>query len=353
MPPPALRQFDGAPAIQPRTFDLNTAARDEIRMKLGIDGPSGSGKTLGGLLLCFGLVQSALPEVATTAATGSPEEREAAAALLWSKVVVLDTENRSALAYRGRNLATPEGDVRIGKFIHVPFDPPYDPRYWIAALDTIEESGAIACLIDSTTHEWTGRGGCLDLQRELGGRAQDWATVSPMHQAFIDRIRLANMHVCCAIRTKQEYSITSTEEGGRKKTTVEKLGMKPEQREGFEYELGIVFSVAHRDHMSSAGKDRTGLFANQAPHLITPETGRTIGDWCKGGVSAIGSAEWLAQRLTDLAGCATMAGLQQLFTKVYRQGAGLLTETDKTHLLKVKDDAKARLMAAAQAAPSP
>lgn len=335
MPPP-VRVFDGAPAVAPRQFSLNEAGRDEIRIKMGIDGPSGSGKTLGGLLLCYGLAQAALPDA-------DPEA-------LWSKVAVLDTENKSALYYRDRNLATPEGDMRIGKFKHIPFDPPYDPRYWLQAIDAIEEAGMVAALLDSTTHEWTGQGGCLDLQRAIGGRAQDWAIVSPMHQAFIDRIRLANCHLVCAMRTKQEYAITSQEDGGKKKTTVEKLGMKPEQREGFEYELGVVLSIEHRTHNATAGKDRTGLFAGQAPFLITAETGRTIGDWCKGGVSAIGSAEWLAQRLTDLAGCATMDGLQKLFTRVYRQGQGLLTDTDRGRLLAVKDAAKARIQAAAQAA---
>lgn len=327
--------------LAPRKFDFNSAAREEIKIKAGLDGPSGSGKTLSAILMAYGLAQTSMPEGTDPA-------------IVWSKVGVADTENKSALYYRGRGMATPDGDVRIGKFTHIPFDPPYDPRYYSAMIEQATAAGLVVLVIDSVTHEWTGDGGCLDLQRKVGGRAQDWAFVSPLHTKFIDDIRFAPLHVICTLRTKQEYAITTVDgDGGRKKTNVEKLGLKPEQRDGFDYELGVVFNVDHKTHAASAGKDRTGLFAGQPPFLITPETGRTIGEWCKGGVSAIGSQEWFDQRCHDIEHCATLDVLKDLFSKTQRQALSLLTDGDRARLIQVKDKAKDRITRELQGAATP
>lgn len=59
--------------------------------------------------------------------------------------------------------------------------------------------------------------------------------------------------------------------------------MKAEQREGLEYEFGIVLDIIHDGHFATASKDRTGLFVDKDPKPITAETGRMLRDWLESG----------------------------------------------------------------------
>lgn len=58
--------------------------------------------------------------------------------------------------------------------------------------------------------------------------------------------------------------------------------MKDIQREGFEYELTVAFNIDRDGHLATASKDRTGLFIDNDPFLITPETGKAIVEWNNG-----------------------------------------------------------------------
>ena len=41
---------------------------------------------------------------------------------------------------------------------------------------------------------------------------------------------------------------------------VTKMGMAPEQRDGLDYEMTLVFNIINQTHIAEATKDRTGLF---------------------------------------------------------------------------------------------
>jgi hypothetical protein len=221
---------------------IKKASRANLKLKLGCQGPSGSGKTYSALLLAKGLV-------------GGLE-----------KVCVLDTENGSA------NLYSQLGDYSVFNF-----PPPYSPDQYVKAIRLIEKEGFECLIIDSTSHEWEGEGGCLDLQSKLGGRYQDWAKVTPKHRHFIDTILQCNMHVICCMRQKQDYAVENV--GGRTKVT--KLGTKEVQREGFEYELTVAFNI-NQEHLATPSKDRTNMFDINTPFLITEDTGKQIRAWNEG-----------------------------------------------------------------------
>jgi hypothetical protein len=96
-----------------------------------------------------------------------------------------------------------------------------------------------------------------------------WNDVTPRHRALLDAILHSSMHVIVTLRSKTETA--QTEENGRKK--VVKLGMKAEQRDGFEYEMTVVLDLIHDGNFATATKDRTGLFSNASPAPITVDTG--------------------------------------------------------------------------------
>lgn len=63
------------------------------------------------------------------------------------------------------------------------------------------------------------------------------------------------------------------------KTKVQKVGMKQETRDGFEYELTVSLDI-DTSHQAVASKDRTGLFTNEIGwFIISEETGKKLKEW--------------------------------------------------------------------------
>src|SRR5690606_37768391 len=102
----------------------------------------------------------------------------------WDKIALIDTENGSGELYSD-----------LGDYNVVTLEAPYSPERYIEAIKMCEQAGMESIIIDSITHEWDGEGGCLDIQNQLGGRYQDWAKVTPRHNAFIQAILTCKAHV--------------------------------------------------------------------------------------------------------------------------------------------------------------
>jgi hypothetical protein len=222
-------------------MQLRQSERKQVKLRLGLSGASGFGKTKSALLLAYGMTND------------------------WSKIAVIDTENSSASLYSD-----------IGNFNVIDLSAPYSPERYIQAIELCEKSNISVIIVDSISHEWNGSGGCLEIHEKLGGRFQDWAIITPRHQAFIDKILNSSCHIITTVRRKVDYSMES--ENGKSK--VVKHGTKEITRDGFEYELTVNFELINDNHLVRASKDRTSLFANKPEFVITPATGKRILDWC-------------------------------------------------------------------------
>jgi hypothetical protein len=240
---------------------LQKASRKQVKLRLGLSGASGFGKTYSALLLAYGMKND------------------------WNKIAVIDTENESASLY-----------AHLGEFNTIPLPAPYTPERYIEAIRTCEDAGVEVIIVDSITHEWDGKGGCLDIQTALGGKYQDWAKVTPRHQAFVDSILQSKCHVITTVRRKQDYDMVK--EGN--KTTVVKMGTKEVTREGFEYELTVNFELINDKHLVKASKDRTGLFMDKAEFVINEETGKTILQWCQSGEDPMLAEKLLVKEYNQL-----------------------------------------------------
>jgi hypothetical protein len=226
-------------------MQLKQSQRQQVKLRLGLSGASGFGKTKSALLLAYGMTQD------------------------WSKIAVIDTENSSASLYSD-----------LGNYNVLDLQAPYSPERYIKAIELCEKSNIYVIIIDSASHEWNGSGGCLEIHEKLGGRFQDWAQVTPRHQAFISKILQSSCHIITTTRRKIDYSLDI---GSNGKTQVVKHGTKEITREGFEYELTINFELINENHLAKASKDRTGLFMNKPEFIINPETGKMILEWCNSG----------------------------------------------------------------------
>ncbi|MDB5801765.1 MAG: hypothetical protein JWL63_2704 [Rhodocyclales bacterium] len=242
-------------------MQFEKAVRKQAKLRLALSGPSGSGKTMGALLIAKGL---------------------------GGRIAVMDTERDSASLYSesfklstGKIFTPPE-------FYSLSLAPPYAPERFVEAIRAAESAGYDVLIIDSITHEWNGSGGCLEINDELarakfrGNTWSAWNETTPRHRAVIDAIQQSRMHIIATMRSKTET--TQSEEGGKKK--VLKLGMKAEQRDGFEYEFTTVLDIIHDGNFATSSKDRTGLFSGD-PKPITEQTGVMLREWLVSGAAMV------------------------------------------------------------------
>ncbi|NBW21123.1 MAG: AAA family ATPase, partial [Caulobacteraceae bacterium] len=186
--------------------------------------------------------------------------------------VVIDTEEGSSDLYD-----------TLHDFDVIDLKPPFTPERYIEAITAAEQAGYEVIIVDSVTHCWSGKGGCLELVDDIAKaqfRGNTWSAfsvITPRWRAFVDAILRSSAHVICTGRSKTETA--QVEDGGRKKVT--KLGMKLEARDGLEYEFTCVLDLIHDGHFATVSKDRTGLFTGD-PKPITVDTGKRLAAWLAG-----------------------------------------------------------------------
>jgi len=216
------------------------ASRQRKKARILLEGPSGAGKTKGALYLASGLADG-------------------------KDIFLIDTERESASLYANE---TP--------FITAQLSDDYAPERYVEFINSVLADKCGCLIIDSITHEWNGANGCLQIHGNMPGNSYaNWRTVTPRHQKFIDAILNAPFHVICCCRSKVAYA--QEEENGKK--TVKKLGLEPQQRDGFDYEVDLVLSISQDNHFAMATKNRTGLWTDGTPFLITPGDGTKLLRW--------------------------------------------------------------------------
>lgn len=258
------------------------AERKQARLRLALAGPSGSGKTYSALQMAKGL---------------------------GGKIAVIDTEHGSASLY-----------ADLVDFDVMELHAPYSPERYIEAIKAAEQAGYEVLIIDSYSHEWTGPGGCLEINDQIakakykGNTWSAWNETTPRHRALTDKILTSPLHIICTMRSK-----TETVQGEGKK--ILKLGMKSEQRDGTDYEFTVVLDITHDDHYALASKDRTKLF--QQPELITPATGQKLLDWLNCGTNQRERAESLTvDFIATLEQASSLEDLKSAFGAAWRELAG-------------------------------
>lgn len=232
-------------------LSIRKASKKQSYLRVGMSGVSGSGKTWSALLMAYGLCGD------------------------WEKIGVIDTENGSADLYSN-----------MGKYSVITLTAPYTPERYIEAISMFIAAGMKVIIIDSASHEWEGKGGCLEINETLAGakyKGNSWAAwneTTPRHRRFLDLITSSSAHIITTVRSKTETMQTEDKK-------VKKVGTKEIQREGFEYELTVNFNLDRENHMAIASKDRTGLFIERDPFQISIKTGEELRRWAEDGEMVI------------------------------------------------------------------
>lgn len=181
------------------------ATRATVKARVALTGPSGSGKTMTALALATGLAEG-------------------------GRVACIDTEQGSASMYG-----------EMFDFDVLELGPPFAPHRYMQAVNEAVRAGYAAVVIDSTSHAWSGEGGVLSIvdraaERAKGNSYAGWREGTPAQNELVDVIVRAPVHMVCTVRVKQDY-VLETVNG---KQVPKKVGLKPIQRDEFDYEFTIV-----------------------------------------------------------------------------------------------------------------
>lgn len=233
-------------------FQIKKAKREKIYCKIALMAPSGGGKTYSALRLATGMAQEIERETGKKA-----------------KILMGNTEQKRGYYYAD------EFDYDI-----VDIEAPHNPEKYVDFINFAVEQGYDILIIDSTSHEWEGRGGCLELHQQAGGQYQSWAKVTPRHNKFIEAIADSPIHLIATMRGKDQYEMSKDDRG---KATVQKLGVGAKQRDGFEYEFTCTFLIDQKTNMAEVQKDNTHIFENETATLLTEAYGEKIMRWANSG----------------------------------------------------------------------
>ncbi len=233
-------------------FKIAEAKRENIWVKVALMGASGSGKTYSALRLATGML-------AELKAKGMEQN---------GRIAFINTEGARG-RYYANEFAYDIADMEA----------PYSPEKYIEYINEIVKANYPILIIDSTSHEWEGKGGALEIHQLAGGRYQDWGKVTPRHDKFILSIADSPIHIIATMRGKDQYALE--QEGG--KTTVKKLGVGAKQRDGFEYEFTLSLLIDQLNNFAITQKDNTHLFESRGYIKLSEDDGKELITWANSG----------------------------------------------------------------------
>lgn len=240
------------------------AARNQAKLRMALQGASGAGKTKTALKI----------------------------AEHFGRVAMIDTERGSSSLYARTStnpdghdfdlveVASPEVQKQLPK-------PNFHPENAMFLLDMAAQDHDII-ILDSATHFWNGLGGLLDLvndevvrMQSRGGKGDSfaaWKVVDPIYRRFVNSLLNCPVHIIVCMRAKQEYE--------KKDGKVIKLGMAPEMRDQFQFEMSVE-GMLDQDHNLAIGKTRCGTLDGR----VFNKPGKEVADILKSWLSDGGPAE--------------------------------------------------------------
>jgi hypothetical protein len=243
-------------------FQVKDAVREMVPVLACIYGPTGSGKTFSALLLAAGLAGPS------------------------GVVGMVDTEKKRGSLYADDPAI--KAAMPGGKYKRVDLSAQYTPARYIKALTALEKAGCTVAVVDSTTHEWSGEGGCCDIadQNKLGG-FPNWAKAKLEHKRFLAYCLSSNMHIIFCLRAHEKAKpvkagdLVSPDSNERyEKNAVIPLGMLPDTEKNLVYEALISLRVEDGTHLAHPVKVPK-MLAHVFPgkKLITKADGEAVRLW--------------------------------------------------------------------------
>lgn len=189
------------------------ATREQAKLRLALIGPAGSGKTYSALA-----IGSEIARLIRESGRGP------------GRLGVLDTECGSAELY-----------AKTFEFETMDLTD-HSPMTYVSSIEMAEREGFDVLIVDSLSHAWMGKNGALEqvdkaVERGAGNSFSAWRSITPKHNALVDKMLSCKLHLIATVRAKTEYVQEKDDKG---KTTIKKIGMAAIQREGLDFEFTLV-----------------------------------------------------------------------------------------------------------------
>lgn len=227
------------------------AVRENIWAKMLTIAPSGGGKSYGALRVAKGLTEA----------------------------LSKDTGNEERIAYIGSEGSRDKYYADEFDYDLLQLKNPFTPESYIDAIDEAIDSGYKVIVIDSITHEWTGKGGMLEIHSKMSGNSYtNWSKLTPRHEKFVDKILDSEAFIVATVRGKDKYVLE--EQNG--KQVPRKVGIGYQQRDDLEFLFTVAVTVEQDTHFFTSVKDNTHLFENRND-ILTEKDGEIIYKWATGG----------------------------------------------------------------------
>jgi AAA domain len=271
-------------AVSNTEFVFAPATKEQAKARICLPGPAGSGKTWTSLLLAEVL-----------AGPGG-------------RIALIDTERKSASKY---------SDVFSFETVQMHR---YDPRDLCRVLAIAAGRQFDVVIIDSLSHFWMGQDGMLELvdaagKKNFGGNGfGGWKEATPIEREMIDAILAFPGHVIVTMRTKSEWVVGPNANG---RMEPKRIGTKPIQRDGMEYEFDLVGEL-DLDNTLVVGKTRISALTGQVVRKPGHELGEQILEWLTSGVKVPTVRDYLA----ELAAAATADQVREVYRAVVGRNLG-------------------------------
>jgi hypothetical protein len=174
-------------------------------------------------------------------------------------IALLDTEGGSSSKYA--DAFTFDMDV---------MRPPFHPRRFVEALEAAAAQSYSVFVADGISPFWSGAGG---VQTIVDTSPKKWAEGTPAWQSLVNAILLSPIHVVLTIRAKGDTLVDKDDRG---KVQIRKVGLKPDAREGLEYEVDVLAYCDVLENMLTMEKSR---IRGQMGMQLKPDR---FPEWCDG-----------------------------------------------------------------------
>lgn len=227
---------------------FHKATKTRAKLRLALIGPAGSGKTYSALSIAQGL---------------------------GDKIALVDTEYGSASKYADRFTFDTLELTSCA------------PERYIDAITDASASGYDVLIIDSLSHAWAGKDGLLEFvdkrakASDTGNSFGAWRDATPKHNALVDALLAAPLHLIVTMRAKMEYVLEKNDKG---KSVPRKVGLQPIQRDGLEYEFDIVGDMKLEGKALVVSKTRYSGLAEEVIEKPGKKLGQRLKAWLSDGV---------------------------------------------------------------------
>jgi AAA domain len=253
----------GAPMEE---FKIERAKRTQARLRLAVTASSNGGKTWSSILIAKGIVEHMIEQGILTGT-------------LEGKIGVIDTERKSSTLYE-----------HLAPFDCVHLNPPYSADRYGQALTVLEGAGYPVIIVDQISHAWSGPGGMLAMLNRVaksdhyGNTFNAWGDITPAQDAFIDRLLSSPAHLIVTMRQKTEWVLEAkVGRDGKEKLQPRRIGTKPIQRDGVEYEFTTLLGLDTDTHLATTLKNRCPVFKDGVQVLLNEDVGKRLAEWMLGG----------------------------------------------------------------------